>query len=108
MDSARRRLVFAGRIWPTWRPAAPPPLGAEDARLAAELFEVWTRIGAVRPWGDDRPPTYQLVTHPSRPVRGKCHGCGLEHEARWVELLAPRNCPRCRRSAEFVMLARLP
>src|SRR5262245_45206661 len=45
LETARRRLALAARVWPSWRPAAPGTGVPGDAAEVAQLLDFWTRYG---------------------------------------------------------------
>lgn len=102
LELARDRLTLATRLWPAWRIT---PVTAPTAE-AGQLLDVWVVSGAVARVQGTNPPSYELVTYPSRPAVGKCCVCGTRVEGPWVEFLAPKPCTRCRAATEFVLMPR--
>jgi hypothetical protein len=105
LADARRLLTLAVRVWPPWPAVAQSEVKAEGAEVA-QLFNFWSRYGAVVKQPGRTPTTFAPVTHPRCRARGKCPTCGRSDEAAWADLLVRRTCPHCNCAGQFVIVAR--
>jgi len=107
LEVARRKLGLAVRIWPSWRMQSPTIANIEEAGWMTEMMDFWIRYGAVVRSQSNQQPGYQLVTHPLRPVQGKCSQCGKLEQAAMFQLLTPMTCTQCQSKSEFIILNRM-
>ncbi len=110
LDAARQRMWDAHRLWdhleenPGARQDELRKTLGGDQDAWRTLAETWQRAGILlrTPEGGSYRLSFQTRMHAL--ARAKCPNCGLVARASKSKLLEPQTCPKCRKTAELVLL----
>jgi hypothetical protein len=106
VTTARSNVLEAYRLWTLFDEAhAVTKTHLKNEPILRTIVKFWLKLGLVRLVTSDGAEHHEFTTRMTEKVRGKCPSCGATGAGTKLKLLDVINCPRCKKSVNFVFLA---